>query len=71
MQFFIDQVADDLQAQALLFFISNAAAIGCQHQTEALIDIRVGDHIAIDDGLGLAQRRVDIAQDHHFGQIIG
>jgi hypothetical protein len=51
--------------------LEEVVALVQKEHPEALIDIRVGDHIAIDDGLGLAQRRVDIAQDHHFGQIIG
>jgi hypothetical protein len=58
-----EKVAQHLEAQPLLFLVSDPAAIGRDHEREALVDIRVRNDRAVDDRGRLAHRGVRIAED--------
>jgi hypothetical protein len=53
---FVDQVAQDLRAQAFLFLGRDlvAAAVGIDDQRKALVDVGAGDDLAVDDRGGAA-----------------
>ena len=71
LQLFIDQVAHHLQAQAVALLLADLPAIGGDDKVQPLIDIGIGDDLAIDDGLRLAQLRIDGAHQPGFRQLGG
>ena len=70
LQRLVDQVAQDLHAQALHFFGRDLAAVGADNQGKALVDIGAGDDLAVDDGRRAADVRIGLAEDHRVrGQV--
>ncbi len=60
---FVDQVAQNLDAQPLLFRFLHLAAIGGDDERQALVDVRPGDDPAVDDRRRLADIGVALAKD--------
>ena len=54
LQRLVDQIAEHLLAQLIKLVGRNLTAIGDRQELQALIDVRLGDHIAIHD-----RRRLD------------
>jgi len=60
---FVDEIAEDLLAQPLDFLRGDLRALGNRQQLQSLIDVRLGDHLAVDDCGRLDDRRHFRAED--------
>src|SRR3546814_12604205 len=71
---FVDQIAENLQAQPFLLLLFHLSAIGSDDERQPLVDIRPSDNITIDNGGGFAAIGSALADNRYIrgkGEIVG
>ncbi len=68
LELLVDQVAQHLEAQARFLLLVDLAAVGRDDEVEPLLDVGVGDDVAVDDRRCLAQVRVEVGERGGVGQ---
>src|SRR3546814_8890428 len=59
---FVDQIAENLQAQPFLLLLFHLSAIGSDDERQPLVDIRPRDDLTIDNGGGFADIGIALAE---------